>query len=78
MEGLIHISELSDQHIRRVEDVVQVGQTVRVRSLEVNEQARRIALSIKGVLQTDQDADAETAPPPEEKKRKRPLRGGLD
>ncbi len=76
VEGLIHVSELSDQHVRRVEDVVQVGQTVRVRVLEVDEQARRIGLSLKGVSQ----AAPEAPPPPQAKPktRKRPLRGGLD
>ena len=79
VEGLIHISELSDDRVRRVEDVVQVGQMLRVRVLEVSEKARRISLSLKNVLQegaqepqTQPQAEAPT------KKRKKPLRGGLD
>ena len=76
VEGLVHISELSDQHVRRVEDVVQVGQTVRVRVLSVDEPNRRISLSMRGVLQGDSVAPAEETKP--RKKRKRPLRGGLD
>ncbi len=74
VEGLVHISELSDQRVRRVEDVVQQGQPLRVRVLDVDEPARRISLSSKALLATETpDRPARAA-----KKRKRPLRGGLD
>ncbi len=77
VEGLVHISELSDQHVRRVEDVAQIGQTVRVRVLEVDEPGRRISLSMTGVEDAaDAGAPAEGAKPA--KNRKHPLRGGLD
>ena len=76
VEGLAHISELSDEHVRRVGDVVQEGQQIRVRVLDVDEEARRISLSAKALVQADEAADARPAKPV--KKRKRPLRGGLD
>jgi len=77
VEGLVHISELSDTHVQRIDKVVQVEQTVRVRVLDVDEDERRISLSMKGVAQTDPSAADAPAPAPK-KKRKRPLRGGLD
>lgn len=39
-EGLVHISELSEQHIRRVEDVVKVGDIIPVIVSEIDEQGR--------------------------------------
>ncbi|MHC4715905.1 MAG: S1 RNA-binding domain-containing protein [Planctomycetota bacterium] len=75
VEGLVHISELSDQHVRRVEDVVQVGQPVTVHVRDVDEAARRISLTMKGVYSAGGQPTAEAKP---KKKRKRPLRGGLD
>jgi len=76
VEGLVHISELSDEHVRRVEDVVQVGQPVTVRIRDVDEPARRISLTMRGFYST---SAAEAAPREKpKKKRKRPLRGGLD
>ena len=75
VEGLVHISELSDAHVRRVEEVAQIGQTVTVRVRDVDEAARRISLTMKGVYATAGEAPAEATP---KKKRKRPLRGGLD
>jgi predicted RNA-binding protein with RPS1 domain len=47
IEGLIHVSELSTQRVRRVRDVISEGQTVEVEVLSVDPAARRIALSLK-------------------------------
>ncbi len=49
--GLVHISELSDQFVRDPLTVVHVSQVVRVRVLSVDKKRRRIALSMKGVGQ---------------------------
>jgi small subunit ribosomal protein S1 len=62
IEGLIHISELSTQRVRRARDVVQPEQRVEVEVLSVDVPARRIALSLKAVKQAEEDAaDAATA-----------------
>ncbi len=84
VEGLIHISELSEDRIRRVEDVVKVGEMVRVKVLEVDEERRRMSLSIRAIRvdpnYTGEDiaapAPATAAQPA--KKRKKPLKGGLE
>ncbi len=80
VEGLVHISQLSDQHVNRVEDAVQVGQAARFRVLEVDEPGRRISLSLKGVAaqSSSDEQSAEPAAPAAPKKRKKPLRGGLE
>jgi len=78
VEGMIHISELSDQRVRTCGDVVQVGQEVETRVLDVDPGKRRIALSIKAVAEAPEEkpeAAAESHKPA--KKRKKPLRGGL-
>jgi polyribonucleotide nucleotidyltransferase len=48
-EGLIHISQLSNQHTKRVEDVVKEGDEVKVKVIEIDKQGR-INLSIKAAL----------------------------
>ena len=48
-DGLIHISELAPNRIRRVEDVVQVGSAVRARVVSVDMGRGRIALSLNDV-----------------------------
>lgn len=79
VEGLVHISQLSDGRVRSVGDIVKVGEVIQVRVLAVDPQQRRISLSLKGVGGDEGGGeDATEAPPPRpERKRKRELRGGL-
>jgi small subunit ribosomal protein S1 len=47
VEGLVHISELADHHVENPAEVVQPGEEVWVRILEIDEDRRRISLSVK-------------------------------
>ena len=47
IEGLVHISELSDRHVEIPEQVVQVGSEVMVKVIDIDLERRRISLSIK-------------------------------
>ena len=49
IEGLVHISEISDQHIETPESVLSVGEEVRVKVIEVDVPRRRISLSMRQV-----------------------------
>ncbi len=49
--GLVHISQLSDKFITSPADVVRIGQTVRVKVMDIDAQRGRIALTMKGVAQ---------------------------
>ena len=49
VEGLVHISELAEHHVESPSEVVEPGGQVRVRILEIDEERRRISLSIKRV-----------------------------
>ena len=83
VEGLIHISELAHQRVRRVDDVVREGQEVEVKVLSIDVEAQRIALSLKATLpEPEEGADQPTG---EDKprelavaQRKGPLKGGVD
>ena len=84
VEGLVHISQLSYERVRAVGDVVQEGQTVQAKVLEVDEERRRISLSIKDLASVaDYTGQASSSATPAEEakpqpKRKKPLRGGLE
>jgi len=81
LEGLVHVSELSNQRVRTPGDVVKIGQEVTVRILDVDAEARRVSLSMKQAAASAPKAagGAEAAPGAPVKKKKRPeLRGGLD
>jgi ribosomal protein S1 len=47
--GLLHISQISNDKIRKVEDVLNVGDVLKVRVLEVLKDERKVKLSMKGV-----------------------------
>ena len=49
-EGLVHISELADKYVSKVEDVVKIGDEFRVKVIEIDEQGR-INLSRKRALE---------------------------
>jgi small subunit ribosomal protein S1 len=49
VEGLVHISHIADRHIGTPNEVLEVGQVVTAKVLEVNEQNKRMSLSIKEV-----------------------------
>ena len=81
VDGLVHISELSDKHIKRTGDAVSEGEEVKVRVLEVDTKRKRIALSIKALMETPVDdsveAVDETTAPAAKPKRKKNLKGGI-
>lgn len=39
-EGLLHISKISKQRVAKVEDVLKVGDVIRVKAYEIDEQGR--------------------------------------
>ena len=49
VDGLVHISQISDQHIEKVRDALDVGQEVEARVIKIDQAARRIGLSIKAL-----------------------------
>jgi small subunit ribosomal protein S1 len=70
VEGLVHISELAAHHVENPREVVQPGDDVRVKILEIDSERRRLSLSIKRVegqvLPSElraQEAGTTTVPP---------------
>lgn len=51
VEGLVHISRISHQHIGTPHEVLQEGQQVDVKVLEVNHEENRLSLSIKDLIE---------------------------
>ncbi|HXV05551.1 MAG TPA: 30S ribosomal protein S1, partial [Solirubrobacterales bacterium] len=49
VEGLVHISELADHHVESPGEVVQPGTRLNVKILEIDDERRRLSLSIKRV-----------------------------
>lgn len=49
VEGLVHVSEISNEHIKHPKDALQAGQKVEVRILDIKPGDQRMSLSIKAV-----------------------------
>ena len=49
VEGLVHISELAHHHVENPREVVEPGQDVKVKILEIDSERRRLSLSVKRV-----------------------------
>ena len=47
IEGLVHMSEITDENITKPGDVLKVGQKVKVKVLNVDKEAKKLSLSIK-------------------------------
>ncbi|QDT97983.1 30S ribosomal protein S1 [Gimesia aquarii] len=58
LEGLLHISELSDQKVENPEDIVKVGETLDVKILRVDTDDRKIGLSRKLEEPIEEEADS--------------------
>jgi small subunit ribosomal protein S1 len=62
IEGLVHISEISEQHIDSPESVLTVGDNVRVKVIEVDVPRRRVSLSMRqvgGAMPTPKETEIE-------------------
>ncbi|KZE39071.1 polyribonucleotide nucleotidyltransferase [Bhargavaea cecembensis] len=58
-DGLLHISEIQEQRTNKVEDVLSIGDVVRVKVVEIDNH-NRVNLSRKAVLKEEKDASEET------------------
>ncbi len=80
VEGLIHISELDHRRVKRVTEVLNVGQEIQAQVLEVEPERQRISLSLKALkAKPEQPKDEDLAPGKGQayvSKRKEPLKGG--
>ena len=83
VEGLVHISELADRRVDRVEDVLQVGDLKQFRILEISEEQRKIKLSLKMADRPDHSVPSPSKPDtisdkaPQKKAQTRKPRRGL-
>ncbi|WP_390404507.1 30S ribosomal protein S1 [Lacticaseibacillus jixiensis] len=64
VEGLVHISQISHEHIATPQDVLKEGQDIKVKVLSVDPDAHRLALSIKALEEAPEGAQEERAQQP--------------
>ena len=60
IDGLVHISQLSEDRVEKVKDVLKVGQEVEARVIKVDKSERRIGLSVKAANYSEDELRKET------------------
>ncbi|MCS6132069.1 30S ribosomal protein S1 [Clostridium botulinum] len=55
VEGLVHISEITDENIAKPSDVLELNQKVKVKVLDFNKEGKRLSLSIKDAVETSKE-----------------------
>ena len=73
VEGLVHISQISHDHIATPAEKLTEGQAIQVKVLDVDAENERLSLSIKALEEAPEvDASAQSAAPREEKRQNKP------
>jgi small subunit ribosomal protein S1 len=75
LEGLVHVSELSDDKVEKPEDIVKLGDEIEVKVLRVDSDDRKIGLSVRRLHQDEGEND-EGEETPGSRPPREPLRGG--
>jgi small subunit ribosomal protein S1 len=61
IDGLVHISQISEDRIEKIKDFLKVGQEIEARVIKVDKTERRIGLSIKAAAYSEEDIKKEAA-----------------
>jgi small subunit ribosomal protein S1 len=59
IDGLVHISQVTEDHVDKIKNVLKVGQDVNARVVKIDKAERRIGLSIKAASYTDEQLKEE-------------------
>nr|WP_297173945.1 bifunctional 4-hydroxy-3-methylbut-2-enyl diphosphate reductase/30S ribosomal protein S1 [uncultured Agathobaculum sp.] len=59
VDGLIHISQIADHRIAKPEDVLEVGQQVEAKIIDINDEKKKVSLSIRALLVGDEEYSQE-------------------
>lgn len=59
VDGLAHISQLSFKHVNKVEDVMEVGQEVKAKIIDIDFERKRLSLSLKDIMVDAEKAEYE-------------------
>jgi len=70
IEGLIHISELAEHHVEKVEDVVSVGDILNLKVISVDPIERRIGLSLRAYQESQKPPQSSSQLPKEKEDKK--------
>ncbi len=59
IDGLIHISQIANQRVDKIMDLLQIGQEVEAKIIDINHDSKRVSLSIRALLPEDAEMETE-------------------
>ncbi|HHW60778.1 MAG TPA: 30S ribosomal protein S1 [Syntrophomonadaceae bacterium] len=59
VDGLVHISQLADYRVEKPEDVVSVGEIIKIKILSIDPERKRIGLSLKEAQEEEEDMEVQ-------------------
>lgn len=62
VDGLIHISQIANKHVAKPADVLKIGEKVEAKITEIDEDRKRVSLSIRALLPVEEVAEEAEAP----------------
>ena len=60
LEGLVHVSELSNEQVERITDVAKIGEKMRAEIISIDARERKIGLSVKALAKSEERANIES------------------
>lgn len=62
VDGLVHVSQISEEHVEKPSDILSSGQQVKVKILDIDAQAKRVSLSMRDAVRTAKKPAKEERP----------------
>lgn len=57
VDGLLHVSQISKEHINKPSDVLKIGEKLNVKIIDINGEDKKISLSLKEALESDEEVE---------------------
>ena len=54
IDGLIHISQIANQRVEKIGEILEIGQEVDAKIIDINFEAKRVSLSMRALLSDDE------------------------
>ena len=74
VDGLLHVSQICREHIEKPQDRLEIGQEVEVKVIEIDQENKKISLSIKALLEPIEDDEKKEKSEKPKVKKERPRR----
>jgi len=62
VDGLLHVSQISKEHVNKPSDVLNIGDKIKVKVIDINGEDKKISLSLKDAIEAEENENEESLP----------------